>query len=1483
VREGVLNIALGALESVELRSLAWGFVDQSLEESEAEDAIALALQAASLLESAPDVLDALVDAALVRKLYDGSARRYRTRIAELTRLLTRLRQWFDRQPWQAAATLVSDFRIDIRPRRYPRRHIAPEDAWEIIDPERRHSALHRNIWVALTAAGPAKVMADFQIESVRRLLLAERGSATIVTAGTGSGKTLAFYLPALLRIAPEVRVGEWWTKVVCLYPRQELLKDQLSDAYGLVLRAGEVLKEAGRRPIVLGSLFGPTPFDASVTAVAQAGWESRPEGYVCPFLRCPTCGSDMVWPNEALRDKREMLRCAASTCETTTEIGSVRLTRRSVQAEPPDLLFTTTEMMNQRLSDTWTRHVFGVGQHGDRIPVLTLLDEAHTYAGISGAQTALLLRRWLALLGTKMRWAGLSATLPHAAQFFAELTGTWADNVAVIAPAPVDMVEEGAEYQIILRSDPSSQTSTLSTSIQALMLLARMLDRRDQMQSGGRFGSKVFVFTDDLDVTHRLFDDLLDAEAYNSWRRPNPVRRPLAALRDSTQPDPIGREREGQRWQMAEDLRGTLSDRLVISRTTSRDPGVNSIANVVVATSALEVGFNDPDVGAVVQHKAPRSAASFLQRRGRAGRSRVMRPLTILVLSDYGRDRAAFQSYEQLFEPFVEIAPLPIRNLYVLRMQAVFATLEWIAMEAPSQVTGWAWRVLTGPAQNDNDRRFREHAKSVLQRILQFDASTLERLRSHLQSALTVDVGTLNSILWQPPRALLLEALPTLARRLFRDWQLAFGDGLDLHVPNPPHPLPDFVPANLFSDLNLPEVQVVLPGARDPEYMPVVSALQQFAPGRVSRRFADAQGNISHWFPLNPAAATQDVRVRAYASRHEFVGTFVGMLDGSEAPVPVYRPWELQLAVVPQAIADSSNAQWQWQSGFERLGLATFIELPNVASTIGVIDRLELRLHRFGSGVSIRRFAHEGRASLRVNRQETLVQFRLVDDDNQPAAIGYSLEADALLVEIRLPNAGSLATLPLHPELARWLRYLALKQRTAVTSDLPASFNSFRRDWLHQVVLLASLTLAERDDLPLETAIRQLRANDDPTAFTPAIEALVAGTVTGDADDISGNTAIAGNPTALHVTLAAGLAEPGVLSTLLDLTLRWIAPLPADWGSWLAEVASSTVAEAVYQACVLGAPQNAAADGLTVDIEATGGNHRAIVAETILGGGGTLESIGESFAADPRAFVRALESACAPSDQEVAADGLRFVVAQVVEQLTLGAALSELRSANNAETRDAARRELFRLLAESGIPVSRTLSIQIATRLVRPAASPDSDRLTLELLRAWQRLEEKHGVALPSRLAAAAVVLTTPLRQSLADLGGGAREILTANLLLWPAGGELRQRALQSYNAYRTQPFVDAALARLLLFDARLALVEFGTPDWHRLMTEALALHGIVRLTTRHGDARWRAALFAVLSAPITSGFLQFYPMIEAMRTLDDGRFAIDLLLRERV
>ena len=61
---------------------------------------------------------------------------------------------------------------------------------------------------------------------------------------------------------------------------------------------------------------------------------------------------------------------------------------------------------------------------------------------------------------------------------------------------------------------------------------------------------------------------------------------------------------------------------------------------------------------------------------GRAGRTRKMRPISVTVLSDYGRDRLLFQNYEKLFDPFLEAQTLPIENSYVLKIQAVYSLFD---------------------------------------------------------------------------------------------------------------------------------------------------------------------------------------------------------------------------------------------------------------------------------------------------------------------------------------------------------------------------------------------------------------------------------------------------------------------------------------------------------------------------------------------------------------------------------------------------------------------------------------------------------------------------------------------------------------------------------------------------------------------------------------------------------------------------------------
>src|SRR5205814_428178 len=111
---------------------------------------------------------------------------------------------------------------------------------------------------------------------------------------------------------------------------------------------------------------------------------------------------------------------------------------------------------------------------------------------------------------------------------------------------------------------------------------------------------------------------------------------------------------------------------------SSQDSGVDRNADLVVATASLEVGYNDSRVGLVLQHKAPHDPAAFIQRRGRAGRRREMRPWTVVTLSDYGRDRLAYQAYDLLFTPEIPPRHLPVGNRFVLKIYATQALLDWL-------------------------------------------------------------------------------------------------------------------------------------------------------------------------------------------------------------------------------------------------------------------------------------------------------------------------------------------------------------------------------------------------------------------------------------------------------------------------------------------------------------------------------------------------------------------------------------------------------------------------------------------------------------------------------------------------------------------------------------------------------------------------------------------------------------------------------------
>ena len=246
---------LNSLERLESQLLSWGLVDGSFSNDEIKDLAEDFLADNGLWTQHPDSKDlirAMRDTRLLYGFSDGMEMRFRTRMGEAVRLLARLRQLFPghfsngNRQWQTASPLVGDYRFLLRARQIPQRNLNAATVRDRIKKIRTTSELQDSVLEAILQRGDTEMeLASFQVRATENILQethSNRSSGTIVCAGTGSGKTLSFYLPAFLTICESISPSAW-TRCIALYPRNELLKDQLSEAYVQARKLDKILKQ----------------------------------------------------------------------------------------------------------------------------------------------------------------------------------------------------------------------------------------------------------------------------------------------------------------------------------------------------------------------------------------------------------------------------------------------------------------------------------------------------------------------------------------------------------------------------------------------------------------------------------------------------------------------------------------------------------------------------------------------------------------------------------------------------------------------------------------------------------------------------------------------------------------------------------------------------------------------------------------------------------------------------------------------------------------------------------------------------------------------------------------------------------------------------------------------------------------------------------------------------------------------------------------
>lgn len=1465
----MLSDVLDALEDRELPLLSWGVTTGALAHDEVtaliddmiDDGRVDALRAA-------DVIQQLLAGGLLMRVPNTSPPRYRTRLAEALRLTTQLRQLFVPQNitspaprwWDRGRPLVADYRLHVAARRYPTRNLPPDDVMSELNRDAGWSTVQ-------TAVAAAQIngrnLSRFQVQAttaVSRALSSGTSRGVIVGAGTGSGKTLAFYLPAMAAIAESAQPGRYRLSAVAVYPRNELLRDQLREAIVTAEQINDVLRQHGRRPLRIGALYGDTPHhrgDRRLTGQGRnSGWLRGADGAICPYLKCPRCGGDLVWPDaeRTRRQPREVLVCAG--CGHLID-GQIALTRKSLSDQPPDILFTTTEMLNRNGSDRQLGRL--LGWQGVPAPSLVLLDEVHTYTGVHGAQVALLLRRWRQAVRRPVTFVGLSATLRNAGSFFAELTGL--DEIAIdhIEPQPADLEDLGRQYAVALRGDPVTGVSLLSVSIQTIMLYARVLNMPGRE---GLFGSRAFVFTDDLDVNNRLYDNLRDAEGIpRRFGRGSGVSQVLAGLRSPDAPYWADRFADGQSWDLVRQIGHPLAptadaNGLRVGRTTSQDTGVDRDADVVVATASLEVGFNDERVGLVMQHKAPRDPAAFIQRQGRAGRRREMRPITVVTLSDFGRDRLAYQAYDTLFMPEITPRHLPIGNRYVLRIQAAQALLDWLGRKlARSGVNVDPRQALTAPPPSDPPRQAREEkALADLLAALLDSPGLQDELANHLRFALRISSDEATALLWEQPRALLLGVVPTALRRLRSEWRPSIADP----GANDGDLLPEYLTSTLFKALNVPEVRLTLPfqGAA-PETMSIEAALREAVPGRVSRRFGSrAQGDRT-WIPL-PAPSAGGLGILDIAS---FVPAPVrqGQWGGPSGPITVLRPQTIDLSAPLNNVSDQSQGIPEWMSEIKPPSAPLIAgSVPTPSTWAEHITSVGFATHAAGNPAEVRRMTYGAQCDTHLTNGQQIATSVRYAFEGTPAALGFSLAVDG--IQFTLGPLG-LAEPPVAAHLASpaWRR---IAFATALREDprLDDVANIFQRDWIISVYLTAFvLTGVDSGQEPV-LVHKQLANGAWAADVDRMLQALYRDT---------NQSGTLNPPQRLITTLQDLSADPRVRACVdRHAELLWCADIAARTQDLAERSYRDTIAAALLAACQRACPDTQDTD-LIVDVvapDASNPHSQIWLTETTIGGLGVVEQLASYYAQDPRRFWGLLDSALAPGDLEYIDATLTTLIRHIANEPTgdIATAVRRLRTAPSSADADTALADLRSgWAALDGSPRHAAVAA-LSTRLLRPGSGDDTDQTTHTIMQAWTDLEERLGLEIDPQ-----IIAYTVAQGRVPGVAAGAMTADQVFSVLWPRGNRARTAHLDHYQPYAQRPILDRLLAAAVHSQA-LPTIDVTTDDWRDTYRAALALHSAVELAASTAAAPLLAA--AVRDVPcidIERDVLRVYGEVNAVRRID--------------
>ena len=486
------------------------------------------------------------------------------------------------------------------------------------------------------------LFSEYQVQGWQRVQQAIANGGSLVTiAPTGSGKTEVFLLPVIHEIAASLRTPTP-KRFVLLYPRVPLLKDQMRRIFEYVHRANTPTN----KPLIVGFQF--TGIHANVSDTLN-NRELFDEGVFQLIEDCPICAIPNQPPSRLrligdANAQVHCIQCENPNCRATLHLS---LSKKDHGKKKPHLMVTTAESLDrfylqpEQTFANYLRSLTGI-----------VVDEVHLYQSLYGAHVHNIIKRIEQMRGnTPFTKIASSATISAPQNFIGRLFNISPFRNVVLHDADsFPRQPSGVEAIFFLQApEEENRKGALSTLIQGAMAMGHGVLNNEE---------RALVFSDSLDMVGSIQAKILDAEQNKGlwrWRTETGNTPNSIAFRNAPCPQTLpilcnSIYAQGECWRVIQggtscfaaipDLR---TNSLEVKRVSSGERADYRAGDMVVATSALEVGVDDSSIRSTIHYRPPIGGVfSFIQRRGRAGRRPNQVAYTVMVLGNTAADQYYF-------------------------------------------------------------------------------------------------------------------------------------------------------------------------------------------------------------------------------------------------------------------------------------------------------------------------------------------------------------------------------------------------------------------------------------------------------------------------------------------------------------------------------------------------------------------------------------------------------------------------------------------------------------------------------------------------------------------------------------------------------------------------------------------------------------------------------------------------------------------------